>query len=176
MFAIDIAQLLADKSVKAMQKRELIVEAVESGNVTVGELKACAVDDKGLGIILEAMEAVSRKNPEIASVDWLNFAGEQILSAANTVKREASRVVGNIAHVFPDDVVSAVEKLMENAGNGATVVRWASAYALGRIVCIPRYMNGDLYNVVVDLAEKEKENGVKNQYLNGLKAARRLRK
>jgi len=42
---------------------------------------------------------------------------------------------------------------------------------LGRIVATPDYANSDLFEKVVKLAEAENENGVKNQYLAGLKKA-----
>jgi len=43
------------------------------------------------------------------------------------VKREASRVVGNIAHLFSDDLETAIHSLMENTKNDGTVIRWGSA-------------------------------------------------
>jgi len=172
---MDIVQLLADQSLKAIQKREQIAGALEHNQITAGELNTYAIDDKGTGIILEAMEAVSRKNPALADADWLNYAGSHILSTANALKREASRVVGNIAHVFPDQLGGAVQNLLKNTADAGTVVRWGSAYALGRIVLIPRYANSDLFDTLAGLAERETENGVKNQYLAGLKKAKKLR-
>ena len=173
---MNINQLLADKSIKATQKREQISNAIESKIVTVEEIKVVATDDKGIGIILEAMEAVSRNNPEVASIDWLNYACVHILSNANTVKREASRIVGNIGGLFPDDLAEAIQNLLDNTKDESTVVRWGSAYALGRIILIPQYANSNLFELLTVLAEQETENGVKNQYLNGLKKAKRFRK
>ena len=173
---MDINHLLKDKSTKATQKREQISNAIESNQVTLGKIKTVDIDDKGVGIILEAMEAVSRLNAEIADIEWLNYAGAHIASNSNTVKREASRVVGNIAYLFPDSLSDTVQKLLKNINNDSTVVRWGSAYALGRIILIPRYANSELFDMLVDLVEQETQNGVKNQYLTGIKKAKQLRK
>ena len=173
---MDIAHLLSDKTTKAIQKREHIVYAIERHQISITALRACATDDKSTGVILEAMESVSKHAPSVADIEWLHYAIEHISSKSNTVKREASRVVGNIAHLFPDHIANAVEKLMANTGNPGTVVRWATAYALGQIVRMPRYANSELFDAVDTLAKCETETGVKNQYLSGLKKGVKIRK
>ena len=173
---MDIVALLADKSTKSAQKREQICQALENTVITAREIRTYAFDDSSVCTILEAMEAVSRSKPGIADIEWLNYAGERLSSMSNAVKREASRVVGNIAHLFSDEIGKLADVLIENTKNGGTVVRWGSAYALGRIVGIPEFANGQLFDVLAGLAERETENGVKNQYLNGLKKAKQLRK
>ena len=173
---MNIPHLLSDKSIKASQKREQISNSIENNNITIEEIKKFTTDDKGIGTILEAMEALSQKNPEIADIEWLNYACANILSKSNTVKREASRVAGNIAHLFPDSIAETIRNLLKNTKDESTVVRWGSAYALGRIILISQYANSVLFDKLVDLAENEIENGVKNQYLSGLKKAKKLLK
>lgn len=172
---MDIALLLGDKSIKSSEKREQIANAISNETITVKEIKTCCFDEKKVGIILEAMESISRSNPNIADMEWLNYAESHILSKSNSLKREASRVVGNIAHLLPESLEGSIMKLMENTKNDGTVVRWGSAYALGRIILIPHFANSDLFDIVTELAERETENGIKNQYLSGLKKAKKLR-
>ena len=174
---MDIIKLLADKVKKPTEKRAELVGAINEGTFTVDSIAAVkdGIDEKGTGLILEAMEAVTNGNPAAADLKWLNFAEVYISSANNTVKREASRVVGNIAHIFPDNLEPAVQKLLVNAADGGTVIRWGSAYALSKIILIPRYAKSNLYDVLTELAEKEQDNAVKNQYLNGLKKAKKSR-
>lgn len=146
---MDIINLLNDKTVKPIEKRENLAESIRMKWITIDEIKSLdGLDEKKSGIILEAMEAVTRNSPECADLDWLKFAQEYITSPSNSVKREASRIVGNIAHLFPDDLATAIEKLLENTINNGTVIRWGSAYALGRIVLIPQYANSDLFDIV----------------------------
>ena len=64
---------------------------------------------------------------------------------------------------------------MENTKHESTVVRWGSAYALARIIQIPKYANNELYDVIEDLCEQETDNGVKNQFANGLKKAKKIK-
>jgi hypothetical protein len=64
------------------------------------------------------------------------IAETYISSSSNSLKREASRVVGNIAHLFPDNLDDAIKMLMDNTNSDVTVVRWGSAYALGRVILI----------------------------------------
>ena len=170
---MDITNLLNDKSIKPIVKRTEISEAIRTGAVTIRDIKSLSdkLDDKKLALVFEAMESVTAKNPELADLDWLVFAQEYITSESNSLKREASRIVGNIAFLFPDDLEVVIRKLLENAGNDSTVVRWSSAYALGRIITIPKYAGSELFGVVSDLYEREKDNGIKNQYLSGLKKA-----
>jgi hypothetical protein len=109
-------------------------------------------------------------------LDWLVFVQNFITSKSNNLKREASRIVGNIADLFPDNLEVAIQNLMSNTEDGSTVIRWGSAYALSRIIHVPKYANSDFYDILTDLCEREQENGVKNQLLNGLKKAKKLKK
>jgi hypothetical protein len=172
---MNMISLLDDKSLKSFEKREAIVDAIKLKVITIKELQPFkhVLDDKKMALILEAMEAVTGNNPEIADLEWLEFAQELITSESNSLKRESSRVIGNIAHLFPNNLETAIQKLMGNAKNDSTVIRWGSAYALARIIPIPQYANSELYDVISDLCEQEQENGVKNQYHSGLKKARK---
>jgi len=171
---MDITNLLNNKSIKPIAKRTEISEAIRIGAISIREIKSLSeiLDDKKLALIFEAMESVTAMNPELAYLDWLLFTQEFITSESNSLKREASRIAGNIAFRFPDDLEVAIRKLLENAGNESTVVRWSSAYALGRIIAIPKYAESELFDVVSDLYEREKDNGIRNRYLSGLKKAR----
>ena len=168
--------LLTDKSLKAAEKRGLLADAIRAGAVCAADFSALSADDKTAALLLEALEALSRTNPECADLQWLRFAQEKLSVANNSVKREASRVIGNLAARFPEALAGTLAPLLANAESDGTLVRWGSAYALGRIVQTSQYANSALYDTVEKLAESETENGVKNQYLAGLKRAGKLRR
>ena len=65
--------------------------------------------------------------------------------------------------------------LLQNSENKGTVVRWSSGYSLGRIIQIPKFAKSDLFEALVIIAENEQDNGVKNQYVKGLKKASKIR-
>jgi hypothetical protein len=175
--AMDIINLLDNKAIKSIEKREAIAEAIKMKLVTIREIKQLkyVLDDKRMAIILESMEAVTNKYPDIADLEWLKLTQDFIISTSNNIKRESSRIVGNIAHLFPNDLETAIEYIMENVKSDGTVIRWGSAYALARIIQIPQYANSDFYDALNDLFKQEQESGVKNQLLKGLKKAKRIR-
>jgi len=61
-----------------------------------------SLSDRQTVIILEAIEAITRETPDYTDIDCLLLAKKYILSDANNLKRESSRIIGNIAHKFPD--------------------------------------------------------------------------
>jgi hypothetical protein len=173
---MSIISVLHDKDKKAVEKRVLLVEGIRKNTLSIEDVTALAdMTEKDTGIVLEAMEEVSRTEPTFSSTVWLSFAEKYIEADNNTLKREASRAIGNIASLYPDELDGIVSKLLANSSNDGTVVRWGSAYALGRIILIPRYAKSDLYEKLTAIAEAEQENGVRNQYVSGLKKAQKLR-
>jgi len=176
---MDIRALLNDKTKKAIEKRELLAQALRDGEISVVDfLLLGRLDDKSQGVVLEAMESVTGKQPALAGEDWLDYAVGFIDADANSLKREASRVVGNLAHMFAESThwtETAVEKLLANTANSGTVVRWGSAYALGRIIQIPRLAESGLFVALTAVCDYEQDSGVKKQYESGLKKARKIR-
>ena len=172
---MDIKELLSDKTKKPIEKRKEIANAILSKAVSIQDLMTLKIEDKKLALIFEAIEELSSKAPEMTDKNWLRFAESHLLSQDNNIKRETARIVGNIAHLFPNDLETVIPKLIETTNNQSTVIRWSCAYALGKIITIPKYAKSDLYDKLVAIAEKEQMNGNKNQYLNGLKKANKLR-
>ena len=132
-------------------------------------MPASELKEKQIATVLEAIEAVTGKKSAKPGAEYLKFAEGYILSENNSCKREASRIVGNMAHLYPDELGVAIEALLKNTSVSGTVVRWGSAYALARIIVLERYRNSDLVNTVRDIYEAEQENGVRNQYVKALK-------
>ncbi len=126
---------------------------------------------KKTAIIFEAIEAVTNSDAQIADIEWLHLATEYISSPNNSIKREASRIVGNISQRFPNNLENAIKKLLLNSKNQGTVVRWSSAYALSKIIVIPQYAHSELFDRLTEICSQEDENGVKNQYVKALKKA-----
>lgn len=172
-----IQQIIDDKSVKRLEKRTAIVEEIISGNFDFSAVSAdCSLlPEKKISLLLEAVEEVSRSKEFALEEEYLKLSEGYILSSDPSCKREASRIVGNLAAVFPEDLDHAISALLQNADDEGTVIRWASAYALSRIVIIPQYARGPLFEQVSLLYEKEKESGVKNQYGTALKKAGKIR-
>ena len=136
---MDVIEALHDKGKKAVEKRDLIVEGILDKTLFVEEIADLpGMTEKDVGIILEAMEEVSRTEPSLSSIAWLSLAEKYIEADNNTLKREASQVIGNIASQYAERLDSIIPKLLANSNNDGTVIRWGSGYALGRIILIPK--------------------------------------
>lgn len=173
----DFLIVLSDKSLKGVVRREVIINLLTSGELPFSVIEQCAdgLDDKKKATVLEAMEEISRSDISLPTANWLHLAQKYINSDSNSLKREASRVVGNIAHLFPYDLSDVISALKVSTFDTGTIVRWAAAYALSRIVVIEQYAKSELYEYVVSLCEKEEDSGVKNQYVKALKKVQKLR-
>lgn len=121
------------------------------------------------GIIIEAIEYVTIKNPKSAS-SCLDFVIEKINDKAPKVKWEADRIIANVAKEFPDKVEAVIPKLFENTKDEGTVVRWSAAFALGEIAKSNPKTQKQLTPFFTEVVKKEKNKGVKNVYLKALKA------
>lgn len=168
---MDVFEILNDKSIRKLEARKLIADSISDGSFSLTDFSGRAeqLKDKQTATFLEAIESVTGQKDRRLGVEYLKFAEKYILSDNNSCKREASRIVGNMAHLYPDELGVAIEALLKNTSVSGTVVRWGSAYALARIIVLERYRNSDLVNTVRDIYEAEQENGVRNQYAKALK-------
>lgn len=73
-------------------------------------------------------------------------------------------------------VEEAISPLLDNTNDEGTVIRWAAAYALSRILTIERYAQSELYDILSDISNREEDNAINNQYLKALKKASKARK
>ena len=175
---MNIIELLKDKSFKGTERRKAVMNMIVAGELTVNEVAAISaiVGEKNVATVLEAVEEVSNKRLCHLESAWLQWAEHYISSENNSCSREASRIMGNMAAQYPDLLDDAIERLMQNTSGEGTVIRWAAAYALSRIVVLDRYAKSDLYDRLVAVCDREEENGVKSQYLKVLKKAAKNRK
>ncbi|MGV3761952.1 hypothetical protein [Parapedobacter sp.] len=86
---------------------------------------------------------------------------------------KAKARVSAIAPLFPNELDRSIANLLPNTENPGTVVRWATAYALGEILKLKTDANNGLLPVLEILSAKEEDNGVKKKYLDALKKAKR---
>lgn len=135
-----------------------------------------ALYEKQIASILEAIEEISNKGLSQLSSRYLLFAIPYIKSENNNCRREASRIVGNMAAQYPDMIEEAISPLLDNSSNEGTVIRRAAAYALSRIITTDRYAQSELYDKLTDISNKEEDNAIRNQYLKALKKASKVRK
>lgn len=172
-----IQQITDDKTVKRLAKRQSLVDGILDGTFALPALSAACscLPEKKISLLLEAMEEASRSHAVAWEEGYLELAERYLLSSDPSCRWEACRIVGNLAAQFPGALDHALPALLQNANHEGTVIRWASAYALARIVVLPPYAKGALFEQVTRLYEREQQSGVKNQYGKALKKAEKMR-
>ena len=89
------------------------------------------------------------------------------------VKWGVPESIGNLAQKFPTEVEKAVPKLLVNAKDESTVVRWCAAFALSEIAKNHPKVRKELVPKIEGIIKNEKNNGVKNVYLKALKTIKK---
>lgn len=166
-----IESILKDKNLKPKQKTELLVANFNSCKIKMIEILefASKSKDSEKATCIEVLEFCTKSNPKVATLDCLNFATENLKSKAPRVKWESAKVIGNIAHIFPDKLDDTVTNLLENTKHSGTVVRWSAAFALGEIIKTKHPKTLKLIPALKNILESEEKNSIKKIYLSALK-------
>ena len=93
---------------------------------------------------IEALEYASKTNPGIATETWLKFVIDTCNEKAPRIKWDSAKVIGIIAHRFPEKLNKAIQNLLTNSEHTGTVVRWNTSYELGKIAKLNTFCNTDL--------------------------------
>lgn len=170
-----IEALLDDKTKKAKQKVETISGWLLEGSLQMEELIVFAqkAKDPDKANCVEAIEFATKQRPAIGDENLLAFLTSTLLEKAPRLKWEAAKVIGNIAPLFPTKLNKAISALLTNTEHEGTVVRWASAYALGEILKLNTKHNKDLLPAIEAICKREQNNGVKKKYLDALKKTKK---
>jgi hypothetical protein len=164
---------LNDKTLKPTQKTELLCKWLTDHPSKLNELLDFAkpAKDPAKATCIEAIEFATKANPGIATSDCLAFVSKTLTEKAPRVKWESAKVIGNIAHLFPNELNEAIVNLLTNAEHTGTVVRWSAAFALGEIIKIKHARNTDLIPALEAICDNEEKNSIKKIYLTAIKKA-----
>ncbi len=165
-----LEQIFQNTTLKAKAKMKEICALLSNGELRMHELLEFAdnITPSEKGTCIEAIECATRQSPEIADKALLKYVTIALKDEEPRVKWESAKVIRVIAKKFPESLDEAIDNLLENADHEGDVVRWATAYALGEIVKLETDHNEHLLPKVVDLCERENDNGVKRRYLEAL--------
>jgi hypothetical protein len=168
---MDIKLLLADKQLKAKDKVELISKLLLDKKISIDELLNIAKlsKDPERANCIEAIEFATKIKPGISSTACFDFVTENLLGKAPRIKWESAKVIGNIAHLYPNKLDGAIKNLLTNSEYPGTVVRWSAAFALGEIVKLKTKRNKDLIPAIESIIKREEKNSIRNIYLEALK-------
>lgn len=168
---MSIQEILSDKTLKPKAKTETISSLLLGKKISIDELItfAAAAKDPAKATCIEALEFVTKQNPDATDKACLAFVSQMLVSKAPRVKWESARVIGNIAHLFPASLDEAINNLLTNSEHPGTVVRWSAAYALGEILKLKTKHNKDLIPAIEAICKREEKNSIRKIYLDALK-------
>ncbi|MBV9988430.1 MAG: hypothetical protein JO301_12185 [Chitinophagaceae bacterium] len=170
---MNLNEIFNEKSLKQKDKVSKIAGLILAGTMDPDALLAFAGKsaDAEKASCIEAIEFATKTHPQLATENCLKFVTASLADSAPRVKWESAKVIGNIAPVFPTKLKAAVKQLLINSEHNGTVVRWATAYALGEILKLRTALNKDLQPAIEAICRREEDNGVKKKYLDALKKA-----
>lgn len=159
--------------IKPKEKQVKLVESICMGSIPI---KECidffvAASDVDKGTCADVLKHVSEKKPEILA-DYIDILIPYINCQTSRVKWGISETIGNFAHYNSGKVIKAIPYLLKNAvenKENTTVIRWCAAYGLSEITKNNKDSQKNLLPKIKKIAEKEKNNGVKNVYLKAIK-------
>ena len=166
-----IEELLHNKALKAKEKTELISRCLIDGSVRLDELLplVCLSNSPIKAICIEAIEYATKQNSQISTLELLIFSTQMLKEKAPRVKWESARVIGNIAHIYSNQLEQTIANLLINAEHKGTVVRWSTAFALGEILKLKTKQHQELLLALENICESEEKNSIKKIYYAALK-------
>lgn len=169
-----IEELLKDKTKKIKEKTETISNWLLDGSMPTDELIAFAEKSKDSekATCIEAFEYATKHDPKIADESVFRYVIKTLTEKAPRVKWESARVIGNVAHLYPEKLDEAIANLLVNAHYNGTVVRWASAFALSEILQLKTKHNKILLPAIEKIGESEMDNAIKKKYSDAIKKAK----
>lgn len=170
-----IDELLKDKTIKPKEKTETISKWILDRSLPVDELIAFAEKQKdpAKATCIESIEYATKQHPDIADETVLLFVSKTLTEKAPRIKWESAKVIGNIAHLFPNELDKSITNLLTNTQHEGTVVRWSSAFALGEILKLKTKHNAGLFPAIENICEKEEKNSIKKIYLDAIKKTKK---
>lgn len=168
---MNLPEIFKDKSIKPKDRTEKLSAWISSDSANVAELLEFAKSSKDpvKASCIEVVEYATKTKPQVCSADFFDFASESLAEKSPAVKREAARVIGNVAQAYPKKIESALTGLLNNSEHEGTVVRWAAAFAIGEIIKLKTPLNKDLIPVAEAICEREEKNSIQKIYLTALK-------
>lgn len=168
---MDITLVLEDKSLASKAKTEALSNLMLEGRISVDEFVSGVehMKDSLKGSCVEALEFTSKAQPELITLKAFEFVVEHLKHKAPRVRWESAKVIGNVAHLFPDKLDEAIKQLLINSEDSGTVVRWSAAYALGEIIQTKVPNRDELIETVRAISERDEKNSIKKVYHAALK-------
>jgi len=169
-----LEQLFNNKSLKPKERTEQLSKLISEHTINISDLIKFAntAKDPVKATCIESLEFATKLNTGIINEQELKWVIGCLADKAPRIKWESAKVTGNVIHLFPTQISSAVKKLLDNSESEGTVVRWSAAFALSQILKLKTDINKDLIPAIETIITNEEKNSIRKIYLDGLKKAR----
>ena len=166
---MNMKEVLSEQ-IKPKEKVEKITQMVieEPNRITELMQNFRQGSDVEKGTYATVLKHISEKTPEIIE-PYIEELFDYINHKSNRVKWGIPETIGNLAEDYPKRVENAIPLLLINTQDKSTVVRWCAAYALTRIMIHNLGKRDALIEQINHIVSDEKNNGVRNVYLNAIK-------
>ena len=166
-----ITNILTDKSKSGKEKTEIISVCLLNQSVKSDDIISITktLKNSEKATCIEAIEYASKLNPKIVDQKLFSFVVNALNDKAPRIKWESAKVIGNVAVLFLYKLNDAINYLIVNSEHKGTVVRWATAYALGEILKLKTHHNKDLLPAIETICLREENSGVKKKYIEAIK-------
>lgn len=170
-----IDELFKDKTSKAKDKVVILAQWLAENKISPSELILYAITAKETvkASCIEALEYVTKQEPTIGTEEVLIFTTNSLTDKAPRIKWESAKVIGNIAHLYPDRLETAIGYLLENTEHEGTVVRWSSAFALGEILKLKTSLNNSLLPTLEAISQRDDKNSIRKIYADAIKKSKK---
>jgi hypothetical protein len=172
---MQLNDIFQNKALKQKAKVAMICDLVMDQKMDLDDLINFAQKATGIekATCIESVEFATKKQPVIATEKCLKFITNSLTDDAPRVKWESAKVIGNIASIFPTKLKPAIKELLINSEHNGTVVRWATAYALGEILKLKTDLNKELLPTIEALYAREEDKAIQKKYLDALKKVKK---
>jgi HEAT repeat protein len=158
------------------EKVQFLVEQIKSSSKFLVEIADCfpRATDAEKAICLAAVNQITRNDPEFVK-NKFDFIISQLDSRSVQVKLEAGEIIATAAKAFPDKAVKAIPALTSMAKDQGTLIRCSAAYGLAEIAKNNPNSRKELIRFFKAESKKEKQNSVRNVYLEALAALSKIK-
>ena len=175
---MDRIEKILISNIKPKEKSQKIVDMVIEEKISVEDFISYFIitSDVKKGTCVDALKHIAKLHPEILA-PYIDLLIGYINYNAPRVKWGIQEAIGNLAERYPDEVAKAVPELLKNTeetNKNTTVVRWCAAYGLAEILINNKQIQKDLLPKIKEIVSTEKNNGVKNVYLEALRRLERI--
>lgn len=152
-------EILNNKNIKLKTKTRNIAKWLIENPKKISDLITFAKKSKDpiKATCIEAIEFATKTNPKIANPICLKFVYSNLNEKTPRVKWESAKVIGNIAHLYPGKLNTAIAHLLTNTEHTGTVVRWSAAFALAEIIKLKTKLNKALVPAAESIIKREEK-------------------